>query len=230
MNKTNRLIFTLLFPLLYACSQPDTMVRKRLEKLDTTLTFDEIMSQTVAFQEAADYNPSQLDKMAKKMYKLNETGKYREALQTGKKILTISPNNITALKECSFAYSRLNVEDSAKLYFNMMVRCIEAVKSSAKGDYDSPYSLNNSFELTSIIEATYGLYPDASVVIKDSKDRIILFQKAGRIAVCFAQLDHWSGYLKKGEYVEGDFPSAFEMETNWEKALEKSLKELRNEK
>lgn len=217
------LTFAFLSCLFYCCAQPDTVIRKRLEMLDTTLTSEEILSQTIAFQKAAAYNPGRLDKMAKKMYKYNESGKYKNALLTGKKILKVTPNNITALKECSFAFSRLQQKDSTKLYFTMMVKCIEAAQSSGDGSYISPYLLNNSFELTSIMEASYRLYPKTSAILKDSKNRIVVFDKIGDIAL-FAQLDHWAGYLKKGEYIEVDLPGPDEQQKEMQRLIERFKK------
>lgn len=178
-------------------------VRCRLQKLDSTLTPIEILSYTYYVQQNDLFNPGDLDKKAKKIYQLNEGKKYSKAIRLGHDMLSVSPNNITAFKELAYAYSSLNKKDSSELYFTLMVKSIEAVKLYGNGSYDSPYLLNNSFELVSIFEAQYGLYPTNSGVLKDSKGHIRTFKKVGDIGK-FGLLNHWEPYLKSGQFVEGD--------------------------
>ncbi|MDF3025957.1 MAG: hypothetical protein K0S23_264 [Fluviicola sp.] len=177
-------------------------VRSRLAAFDTTLTPKHMLSYTHYVQLSAPFNPSDLDLKAKKVYKLNEEKQYRDALEKCRELLMISPNNITGFKEMGFAFKKLGEEDSVQICFTLMVKAIEGAKLSGNGDIKSPYVLNNSFELTSLIEATTGLYVDKSPVIKDSKGRILVlgFVQSPRMGR-FALINHWFTYLKEGEFV-----------------------------
>jgi hypothetical protein len=188
-------------------------IKKRLVKADTTLTPEHMLAYTYYIQQTAPFNPKDLDEKAESMYQLNEKGEYQDALRKGYEILVDSPNNITALKEMGYAFKRLGQNDSVQIYFVLMVKAIEGAKLSGDGGAKSPYVLNNWFELRSLIEATTGLYASGKYVYKDKDDRIVGFAvvespKMGR----FGLLDHWSKYLKKGEYLEGALPGEGDME------------------
>lgn len=188
-------------------------IKKRLAVLDTTLTAKHVLAYTHYVQQTAPFDPKELDLKAAKMYEMNEKGQYQKALETGRELLSFSPNNITALKEMGYAFKRLGHADSVQIYFNLMVKAIEGAKLSGDGGIESPYILNNSFELTSLIEATTKLYAEKSAVWKDSKGRILVLGmvKSPRMGH-FALLNHWSKYLKKGEYLEGDFDEEYTSE------------------
>lgn len=197
-------------------------IKKRLVKADTTLTPEHMLAYTYYVQQTAPFNPKDLDEKAEKMYEWNEEGKFQQAVMIGREILRDSPNNITALKELGYAFKRLGQADSVRVYFSLMVKAIEGAKLSGDGGAEKPYVLNNWFELRSLIEATTGLYAAQKVIFKDRKDRILGFAvvespKMGR----FGLLDHWSKYLKKGEYLEGALPG--------EEDMEKQLREEFNE-
>lgn len=221
----NKIIIALLFShlILHSCGQDDKLyinntivdvndktsnfyydsIKHRLKQSDSTLTPIEILSYTWYVQQNDLFNPSVIDKEAEKLYQLNEAQKYTKAIRLANDILSASPNNITAFKELAYAYSKLNKKDSSELYFTLMVKSIKAAKLYGNGSYDSPYLLNNSFELVSIFEAQYGLYPENSGVLKDSKGQIRTFKKTGDIGK-FCLLNHWEKYLKSGQFVEGD--------------------------
>lgn len=193
-------------------------IQTRLAALDTTLTPKHLLAYTYYVQQTAPFNPSDLDDKASKMYEWNEKGKFPQALEMGREILSDSPNNITAFKEMAFAFKRLEQSDSMNIYFALMIKAIEGAKLSGDGGAKSPYVLNNWFELRSLIEATTGLYASGKYVYKDKEDRIIGFAvvkspKMGR----FGLLNHWSKYLKEGEYFEGALPG--------EEDIEKQLRE-----
>ena len=197
-------------------------IQTRLAAFDTTLTAKHLLAYTYFVQQTAPFNPAHLDDKASKMYEWNEKGKFQQALEMGREILSDSPNNITAFKEMAFAFNRLEQSDSVKIYFALMITAIEGAKLSGDGGAEKPYVLNNWFELRSLIEATTGLYAAQKVIFKDRKDRILGFAivespKMGR----FGLLDHWSKYLKKGEYLEGALPG--------EEDMEKQLREEFNE-
>lgn len=178
-------------------------IRFRLQQKDTTLTPLEILSYTWFVQHSDIFNPNEIDKKAKKVYRYNEKKKYRNAIHLAHRILNVSPNNITAFKEISLAYSKLNQKDSSKIYFVMMVKSIEAANLYGNGTYNNPILLNNSFELTSIFEAQFRLFPRNKGVIKDSKNQIRILNKSGCITI-FGLINHWNKYLKSNQYVTED--------------------------
>ncbi|MGV3611522.1 MAG: DUF4919 domain-containing protein [Fluviicola sp.] len=203
-------------------------IRERLIAFDTTLTPKHMLSYTHYVQQTAPFNPSELDILAKKIYKLNEEKNYQKALEKCRELLAVSPNNITGFKEMSFAFNRTGEEDSVKIFFTLMVKAIEGAKLSGNGDMESPLVLNNSFELTSLIEASTGLYADKSAVIKDSKDRILVLAmvqspRMGRVTL----INHWSKFLKKGEYLTEEDMEKQEAED--QKILQKELDEIQKE-
>lgn len=203
-------------------------IKTRLIALDTTLTPKHLLAYTWYIQKTASFNPSDLDLKAKNIYKLNEEKQYRDAVMKCRELLAISPNNITGFKEMGFAYKRLGKEDSVQICFTLMVKAIEGAKLSGDGDVKSPYVLNNSFELISLIEATTGLYADKSLVIKDSNGRILVLgivqsPRMGR----FALIDHWSKYLKDGEFVTDEDLDKQEEED--EKMIKEEIERLEKE-
>lgn len=129
------------------------------------------------------------------MYHFNEKENYSKAIEVGWEIRKQSPNNITALKEMSLAFKGLNQVDSMQMYFTLMVKMIEAVKLSGDGGVQAPYVLNNSFELISIIEAIYGLYPHQGGTYIDREGQIKTFRKTGCIGY-FAVLNQLRPYIR----------------------------------
>lgn len=203
-------------------------IKTRLTAFDTTLTPKQVLSYTIYVQQTAPFNPSDLDLKAKKIYQFNEENQYRKALKACRELLAISPNNITAFKEMGFAFNRLGEEDSVQICFALMVKAIKGAELSGDGDMKTPYVLNNSFELTSLIEATTGLYAGKSAVMKDSKGRMLVLgvvesPRMGR----FGLIDHWSKYLKKGDYVTEEDLDKQEAED--QKMIEEEFKRMEKE-
>ncbi|WP_347051932.1 tetratricopeptide repeat protein [Flavobacterium olei] len=175
-------------------------VEDLLSKLDTTLISDEqIISLTKYKIHANAINPSNLDSLARKAYKLNEEKKYDEALIITKQILYQSPNNITGHKESSYAYKHLGNTELSNAHFKMMVKLINSVMKYGEGIRSSPYILNNFFEGVSIYEAKFGLYPQRTRLIL-TKEKVLLAGYDSYHIMRFANLTHWFPMLKEEDY------------------------------
>lgn len=186
-----------------AQSPPIDSIWERLQLLDTTLTANELVPLMEYVQKNAKVNPNKLDKLARKLYRQNEKEKHKAAIKTAGKLLALSPNNVTGLKEMAYALHKLGDENSAAAYFRLMTTSINAVLLTGEGSYSSPVLVNNSFELYSIIEASYRLSANQSGVLKSTRGEIRAFYKAGSISL-FGYIQHWEPFLKRGQFTRGD--------------------------
>jgi tetratricopeptide (TPR) repeat protein len=175
-------------------------VETLLQKLDTAaITPAQIISLTKYKIHSNSINPTFLDSLARKVYKLNEEKNYNEAISTAKEILKQSPNNITGHKELSYAYKRLGNEKLANRYFEMMVKIITSVFRYGEGSRKTPYIVNNFFEGLSIYEAKFGCLPSKTRLILTS-EKVLLGGYDCFHIMRFANLTHWFPMLKEGDY------------------------------
>lgn len=175
-------------------------VETLLQKLDTAaITPAQIISLTKYKIHSNSINPTFLDSLARKVYKLNEEKNYNEAISTAKEILKQSPNNITGHKELSYAYKRLGNEELANRYFEMMVKIITSVFRYGEGSRKTPYIVNNFFEGLSIYEAKFGCLPSKTRLILTS-EKVLLGGYDCFHIMRFANLTHWFPMLKEGDY------------------------------
>ncbi len=180
----------------YYCKNIEALIQKG----DTTaITAAQIISLTKYKIYTNTINPSNLDSLASKVYKLNEAKKYDEAIVVAKEILNQSPNNITGHKELAFAYKKLGNTELANIHFLMMVKIIESVFKYGEGSRESPYILNNFFEGISIYEAKFGLFPQKTRLIL-TKEKVLLGGYDSYHIMRFANLTHWFPMLKEGDY------------------------------
>lgn len=171
-----------------------------IRKGDTTaITAGQIISLTKYKIYSNTINPTNLDSLANKVYKLNEAKKYDEAITLAKEILNQSPNNITGHKELAFAYKKLGDTELANLHFSMMVKIINSIFKYGDGTRNSPYIFNNFFEGISVYEAKFGLYPQRTRLIL-TKEKILLAGYDSYHIMRFANLTHWFPLLKEGDY------------------------------
>jgi tetratricopeptide (TPR) repeat protein len=175
-------------------------VETLLQKLDTAaITPAQIISLTKYKIHSNSINPTFLDSLARKVYKLNEEKNYNEAISTAKEILKQSPNNITGHKELSYAYKRLGNEELANRYFEMMVKIITSVFRYGEGSRKTPYIVNNFFEGLSIYEAKFGCLPSKTRLILTS-EKVLLGGYDCFHIMRFANLTHWFPMLKEVDY------------------------------
>ena len=173
-------------------------IEERITKFDTLISEEQLISLTKYKIHSNSINPTYLDSLANKVYKLNEAKKYTEAIELAKEILIQSPNNLTGQKEISYAYKHIGNTDLANKHFVMMVKIIKSILKYSDGSLKNPYLLNNFFEGKSLYEAKFGCLPDTSLVLTTDKRLLGTFK-------CFhintlADLTHWLPLLKKGDY------------------------------
>lgn len=174
-------------------------VQNLLAKLDTLVSAEQIISLTKYKVKSNTLNPTYLDSLARKAYKLNEDKKYDEAIVVAKEILNQSPNNITGHKEMSFAYKYLGNENLSNRHFLVMVKILNSVLKYGDGSRENPYILNNFFEGLSIYEAKFGCYPRKVTLILTKEKKLLGGYDCYHI-MRFSDLTHWLPLLKKDDY------------------------------
>jgi hypothetical protein len=174
-------------------------VESLLSKLDTLVSAEQIISLTKYKIHSKTINPTYLDNLASKAYKLNEAKKYIEAIDVCKEILKQSPNNITGHKESAYAYKRLENMDMANQHFLMMVKIIQSVFKYGDGSRNKPFILNNFYEGLSIYEAKFGCFPSKTRLILTSEKMLLGGYDCFHI-MRFSNLTHWFPMLKDGDY------------------------------
>lgn len=174
-------------------------VEALLLKLDTLVSAEQIISLTKYKIESNTINPTYLDSLASKAYKLNENKQYDEAITVAQEILNQSPNNISGHKEISFAYKHLGNDNLSNLHFLMMVKIINSVFKYGDGTRQKPYILNNFFEGLSIYEAKFGCFPKRVRLILTTEKKLLGGYDCFHI-MRFANLTHWLPLLKKDDY------------------------------
>ncbi len=181
-------------------------VENKLNRLDTTVTAEQIISYTKYRVQTAHTNPSLLDSLATKMYKLNEAKKYKDAISKAKALLSLSPNNISGHKEIALAYKQLGNDSLSGLHFGMLVKVLSSVFKYGDGSYDYPFLINNFFEGISIYEAAFRCNPDKTALMLDKNKRLLgayngYSRAMDEILIRYAELSHWKPFLKKEDYI-----------------------------
>ncbi|HEX7869440.1 MAG TPA: hypothetical protein VF455_04935 [Chryseobacterium sp.] len=92
-------------------------VEEKLLQLDSTVTAEQIISLTKFNISKNNVDPTLLDSLANRTYKLNEEKNYTEAIKTAQILLKKSPN-ITGHKEISLAYKKIGRKSFSKTSWN----------------------------------------------------------------------------------------------------------------
>ena len=185
-------------------------VEDKLNKLDTTVTAEQIVSYTRYKMLTVQINPVILDSLAGRSYTLNEEKKFLNAIAKAKDLLSLSPNNISGHKEIAFAYNRIGNDSLSGLHFAMMVKVISSVFKYGDGTYEHPFLINNFFEGISIYEAAFRCKPNKTVLMLDKRKRLLgayngYSSAMDEILIRYAELSHWKSLLRKEDYiVEGN--------------------------
>lgn len=180
-------------------------IEKKLTELDSTLTAEQIVSFTKFNISENKINPTLLDSLANKAYKLNDVKNYQEAVKTANLILEQSANNITAHKEISLAYKHLGKDELSKKHLGMMAKIISSVFKYSDGSYESPFLINNFFEGLSIYEASFRCKPKKVTLMLDKQNRMLGAYNGyssywDEIFIRYSELSHWKPQLKKEDY------------------------------
>lgn len=182
-------------------------IEEKLVKLDTLITEEQIISLTKFNISKNQINPSFLDSLANKAYKLNEEKNYTDALKTAQLLLNQSPNNITGHKELSLAYDRIGNDSLSSLHFSMMKKVLKSVFKYGDGTYDYPFLVSNFFEGISIYEAAFRCKPNKVALMLDKKNRLLgayngYSSSMDEILIRYSDLTHWKSQLKESDYSE----------------------------
>ena len=174
-------------------------IEDQITKLDTLISAEQIISLTKYKIYSNTINPTYLDSLAKKAYKLNEDKNYNMAIEVAKQILIQSPNNITAHKELAFAYKHIDNNNLSNLHFLMMVKIIKSILKYGDGSQKNPYILNNFFEGLSIYEAKFGCFPKKVRLILTAEKKLLGGYDCYHI-MRFSDMTHWLPLLKVEDY------------------------------
>ena len=180
-------------------------IEEKLIKLDTTVTSEQVISLTKYKISEKIIKPKYLDSLFNVIYKLNEEKKYIQAIEIGKIILKQSPNNISGMKELSFAYRKSGNENLANSYFSMLVKIVYSVFKYGDGTFEFPYLLNNFSEGISIYESAFRCKPKKTAIILDKRKRLLgayngYSSALDEIIIKYSELSHWKSELKANEY------------------------------
>lgn len=105
----------------------------RFNANDTTLSDYEVLALMVSFTNRPEYRSYEDMAVERKIYYLNESGRYRETLDTSLLFLKTHPLSQQALIETSYAYHKLEKPDSSDLYMYRFRRIMMAMDFSGNG-------------------------------------------------------------------------------------------------
>lgn len=174
-------------------------IEEKIAKLDTLVSEEQLISLTKYKIHSNTINPTYLDSLANKAYKLNEAKKYDEAIELAKVILIQSPNNLTGHKEIAYAYKKLGNAHLANAHLGMMIKIIQSILKYSDGSRKNPYIVNNFFEGLSLYEAKIHCFPSKIKVILTTEKKLLGAYNCFHI-VTFSDLTHWLPLLKKEDY------------------------------
>ncbi len=107
---------------------------KRFTANDTTLTDFEVLALLIGFTDKSEFKPySDLDK-EREIYKLNDEGKFQEALDSANIFLQKHPVSQQAIIEKSYSYYKLDNKDSSDFYMYQFRRIMKAMDFSGDGE------------------------------------------------------------------------------------------------
>jgi hypothetical protein len=105
----------------------------RFQAQDTTLTVAEMLYLMIGYTGQPGFNPYKDLETEKRVYRLNNEGKYAEAIQASDTFLQQHPLNQSVLIEKAFAFHQLKQSDSATFYKGQFSRIMAAMDWSAGG-------------------------------------------------------------------------------------------------
>ena len=100
---------------------------------DTTLTVKEMLYLMIGYTGQPGFSPYQDLETEKRVYRLNNETKYKEAVQASDTFLQQHPLNQSVLLEKAFAFHQLKQSDSAAFYKGQFGRIMAAMDWSAGG-------------------------------------------------------------------------------------------------
>lgn len=106
---------------------------KRFQENDTTLRNNEVLALLIGFTDSKRFRPYSYVSTERKIYRLNEEEKYKEAHALADSFLIHVPLSQEALIENSYAFYMLNQQDSADYYMWQYRKIMDAMASSGNG-------------------------------------------------------------------------------------------------
>ena len=106
---------------------------ERFIKNDSTLTDFEVLALLIGHTADSNYHPYSDIDVERKIYSLNSSRNFKEAMNIGRNFLSKHPLNQMTNIEMSYSYYKLNKPDSSKLYTYRYTRIMNAMARSGKG-------------------------------------------------------------------------------------------------
>ena len=183
-------------------------LKSRLDKVDTTLSANDLLYLLIYTTASSHYNPVLLDTLCQHLYDFNEKGEYFKALALADSILRVVPINLTAIKEKGLALKKLNKKEDFERYWALTRKTAEALFLSGDGYYKHPFLGVNYFDGITFYGTFYQCYPSKSGFMLDKQGRLLAAfygysQKMDNIIINYFQLDHAKRFYKPN-IVEGE--------------------------
>ncbi len=105
----------------------------RFNRNDTTLSDFEVLALLIGFTDNECFKPYDYIDTERRIYQLNDDGKYNEAKAVCDSFLVKVPVSQSALIEKSYAFHKLNLSDSADYYFWRNMKIMYAMFHSGDG-------------------------------------------------------------------------------------------------
>ena len=106
---------------------------KRFVRNDSTLTDFEVLALLIGFTADKNYRAYPDLEVERKLYDLNDQGRFREAVRKGRSFNKTHPLNQMTLIELSFAYNQLHMPDSSVYFGRQFHRVMDAMAMSGSG-------------------------------------------------------------------------------------------------
>ena len=106
---------------------------KRFIVNDTTLTDFEVLALLIGFTDKPEYKPYLDLHTERKIYDINDKGKFQEALDSANLFLNTHPFSVKVLFEKAYSFHKLEQEDSAAFYSFKGRRIFKAMSFTGNG-------------------------------------------------------------------------------------------------
>ena len=181
-------------------------IEQKFIENDTNITAEQVLSLTKYYVFTKKQNLLLLDSLSTKIYKLNESKQYEEAITISMLLLNICPNNLTGHKEIALAYKKTGNDSLSQKHFQVMVKLLGSIFKYGDGHYDYPFIINNFFEGISIYESAFRTRPSKTALMLSKNQRLLGSYYAYSSAVDnylirYSDLTHWKSNLKKSDYI-----------------------------
>ena len=178
-------------------------IAKKFESLNTSISSKESIALTT-YNLNAIKDLNKLNELCKLTYDLNEEHLYDSAIIVCKQILNICPNNLTALKESSYAYAQIDSSELSNNYFEVFKLTAQAVFEYGNGTYDEPWILNNFYEGFSIYDFYFGASPTKAGYLLTKSDILLgayyaYSPRVNNIIILYSYMNHMKGFLQTWE-------------------------------